>query len=174
MSNTPVEAALTGYGRTVSPDASATEAARKLRDADVPILVVEDEGIEGVVTESDFVEMVAETTDEVSVTELMSSPPITASPLTPLSTVADRMRRHGVERVLVVDGGASETPRGTGDSGAPHSSGSRPDADTDGTYWGCVSIRSVAMHFADHRLDVPQNASATTADAAAPTAVTSD
>jgi CBS domain-containing protein len=123
----PVEAALTGYGRTVSPDASATDAARTLRDSDVSILVVEDDGIEGVVTESDFVSMVAETTDPVSVSEIMSSPPVTASPTTPVSTVAEEMRCHGVERVPVVD---------------------------DGTYWGFVSTESVAFHFGTDDIDV--------------------
>lgn len=129
MNSIAVEMALTGYGRTVSPDTSATDAARTLRDSDVSILVVEDDGIEGVVTESDFVAMVAETTEPVPVAEIMSAPPVTASPMTPLSTIVDEMHTYGVERVLVVD---------------------------DGTYWGYASTRSVAEHAADATIDLTQ------------------
>jgi|GEM_PF-2485765 len=140
MNSIPVEAALTGYGHTVSPDASATDAARTLRDSAVSILVVEDDGIEGVVTESDFVAMVAETTDPVSVSEIMSTPPVTVSPSTPLSTVVDEMRRHGVERVLI---------------------------DDRDTYWGFVSTRSVATHTTQSRIDLTQVAPSANTDACA-------
>ncbi|WP_435068040.1 CBS domain-containing protein [Haloplanus sp. C73] len=149
MQSLAVEMALTGYGRTVSPDASATTAARTLRDSDVSILVVEDDGVEGVVTESDFVAMVAETTESVSVSEIMSAPPVTASPQTSLSTVADRMARQDADRALVVD-------------------------DTEDAYWGIVSTQSVAMHFADSPFDTVRDAPAPAADAAAGVSVTSD
>lgn len=138
--STPVEAALTGYGRTVAPETPAPEAARKLSDDDVSILVVEDDGVEGVVTDSDFVSMVAETTESVPMADIMSTPPVTASPMTPLSTVADEMSRHGVERVLVVDSG---------------------------TYWGFVSADAVATHFATSPFDVGSPAPSPAVDATA-------
>jgi len=171
----PVETALTGYGRTVSPDASATAAARTLRDSDVSILVVEDDGIEGVVTESDFVSMVAETTDPVPVSEIMSSPPVTASPTTPLSTVAEEMRRHGVERVPVVDSekqcfsADGEESRSSDNSEEPHTAADQTETD-DGTYWGFVSTESVAFHFGTEGVDVE----GTAATDAATAPVTSD
>jgi len=151
MQSLAVEMALTGYGRTVSPDASATEAARILRDSDVSLLVVEDDGVEGVVTESDFVAMVAETTDPVSVSEIMSSPPVAVSPMTSLETVVDEMRTHGVERVLVVD----ETPQSADE------------------YWGFASIRSVAEHTTEETVDLTQVTPSADADAPA-TSITSD
>lgn len=163
MSATPVEMALTGYGRTVSPDTAATDAARMLRDSDVSLLVVEDDGIEGVVTESDFVAMVAETTDPVPVSEIMSAPPVTASPTTPLSTVAENMRHHAVERVPVVDSVASGPEPGDREE--------RRSDDADGTYWGFVSTESVAFHFGADDIDI--DGSTFSADATTP-AVTSD
>lgn len=147
MYDMPVEMAMADYGRAVSPDTSATEAARTLRDDDVSILVVEDDGIEGVVTESDFVAMVAETTDPVPVAEIMSAPPVTVSPMTPLPTVVERMQRHGVERVLV---------------------------DDDGTHWGYVSTRSVATHLADSHIDLRQVDATTDTDTRTPASVAGD
>jgi CBS domain-containing protein len=143
---TPVEAALTGYGRTVTPETPAPEAARKLSDDDVSILVVEDDGVEGVVTDSDFVSMVAETTEAVPVADIMSVPPVTASPMTPLSAVASEISRRGVERVLVVD---------------------------DGTYWGFVSADSVATHFPTSPFDAERPTPSAAIDATA-ASVTSD
>ncbi|SEA18738.1 CBS domain-containing protein [Haloplanus vescus] len=139
-----VETALTGYGETVSPTTSANEAAERLRDPDVPLLVVEDDGVEGVVTESDFVAMVAETTDPVPVSELMSDPPVAVSPTTPLETVVDEMRTYGVKQVLVVD---------------------------QGEYWGFVSTESVDPHLADDTIEVSWNGSPTRIDASAGGAV---
>lgn len=159
MQSLAVEMALTGYGRTVSPDASATAAARTLRDSDAPILVVEDEGVEGVVTESDFVAMVAETSESVSVAEIMSAPPVTVSPSTSLATVVDKMRTHGVERVLIVDDAESRA--------------SDTQSETDGTYWGFVSTRSVATHAAADTIDLTQVEPSADPDAPA-ASITSD
>lgn len=145
MFEVTVETALTGYGRTVTPETPATEAAEKLRDPEIPILVVEGEdGVVGVVTESDFVAMVAETRDPVSVAELMSDPPVAVSPTTPLATVVDEMRTHGVKQVLVVD---------------------------DGTYWGFVSTESVDPHVANDTVEVSWNGTPTRIDASADSAV---
>ncbi|WP_248895851.1 CBS domain-containing protein [Haloplanus halobius] len=160
-----VEAALTGYGRTVAPETPASEAAQTLREPDVPLLVVEDEGVEGVVTESDFVAMVAETAEPVPVSAIMSDSPVTVSPLTPVSTVVEKMHRHGVKQVLVVDNGASKTPTGEAGDSETHSSSSRPEADTDGTYWGFVSIDSVEPHLTDSCIEVEWNGPQTTVEA---------
>ncbi|WP_435068041.1 CBS domain-containing protein [Haloplanus sp. C73] len=144
MFDTRVETALTGYGQTVTPTTPAAEAAQKLRDPDVPLLVVEDDGVEGVVTESDFVAMVAETSDPVPVAELMSDPPVAVSPTTSLATVVEKMRTHGVKQVLIVD---------------------------DDTYWGFVSTRSVDPHLADDTIEVSWNGTPTRIDASADGAV---
>jgi CBS domain-containing protein len=158
MFEVPVERALTGYGRTVTPETPATEAAEKLRDPDVPILVVEDgTGVAGVVTESDFVALVAETSDPVPVSEIMSDPPVAVSPTTPLSTVVDEMERAGVKQVLVVDG---EGPRSSG-------TGEEPRTSADGDYWGFVSAESVDPHLADSAIEVTWSGTPTRVDASA-------
>lgn len=88
MIDVPLERVLTQPGRTIQPEAPITEAAERLRDPDVSALVVlEDETVVGIVTESDIVAFVAETlephpvrtvmNDEIK--ELLSDPDIKAS-----------------------------------------------------------------------------------------------
>ncbi|SIR57377.1 CBS domain-containing protein [Natronorubrum thiooxidans] len=103
----PVEHALSHAARTVSPETSTTEAATMLRDPSVPALVVlEDESVVGMITESDIVAFVAETLEPHPVDTIMSSPVTTVSPTESLVDAAESMRANGVSHLPVVDGGA--------------------------------------------------------------------
>lgn len=109
MIDVPIDTVIDHGARPVAPDAPLTDAAEYLRRPDVPALVVldEDDAVVGVLTESDVVACVAETTTPVAVEHVMSSPvetvPITAS----VREAAERMAEAGVRRLPVVD--AEET-----------------------------------------------------------------
>ncbi len=92
---------------TVSPDLSATEAAQDLRRPAVPALVVcVDNSVVGIVTESDIVAMVAETTEQPTVGEIMSTPVTTIEPTATLEAATETMRAAGVRHLPVVTDGS--------------------------------------------------------------------
>lgn len=96
----------TGSARTLAPGTSVTEAAQVLRDPAVSALVVLDEDtVVGIVTESDFVALVAEDPDECSVDAIMSTPVVAVSSTASITAAANRMRETGVKRLPVVDDG---------------------------------------------------------------------
>lgn len=105
MIDLPVEHVLTHAARTVTPEQPTNEAAMVLRDPDVPALVVlEDESVAGIVTESDIVAFVAETLEPHPIEAVMSSPVTTISPNESLVAAAESMRANGVKHLPVVDG----------------------------------------------------------------------
>lgn len=91
---------------TVSADASATQAARKLFDSDIGSLLVGADSAppEGIVTESDFVELVAKEQDPTSTTvdQYMSSPVVTVSTTELLEEAAERMVDENIKKLPVV------------------------------------------------------------------------
>jgi CBS domain-containing protein len=88
----------------LAPETPATEAARHLRRPEVPALVIlDDDTITGIVTESDIVAMVAETDNQVLIREIMSSPVTVISPGATLSKAAEMMRSSGIKHLPVVD-----------------------------------------------------------------------
>jgi CBS domain-containing protein len=92
---------------TVSPDLPAREAAQRLRCPTVPALVVcLDDVVTGIVTESDIVAMVAETTEEPTVEEIMSTPVTTIEPTATLETATETMRAAGIRHLPVVSDGS--------------------------------------------------------------------
>lgn len=96
----------TGSARTLAPGTPVTEAAQVLRDPAVSALVVLDEDtVVGIVTESDFVALVAEDPDECSVDAIMSTPVVAVSSTASITAAANRMRETGVKRLPVVDDG---------------------------------------------------------------------
>jgi len=111
MIDIPVSSVMVEEFVAVSPDASAVEAAEKLRDPDVPALVVCDsrETAVGIVTESDIVAVVAEHGDNPPIESFMSRPLVTARPDTSVASAAQRMRNAGVSILPVVE---TETPVG--------------------------------------------------------------
>jgi CBS domain-containing protein len=107
MIETTIEPVLTSDAATVPPDLPAREAAETLRDPSVPALVVLDSGddVVGIVSDSDFVALVAESPGPVPVEAIMSSPVRTVEPETPLGLAADRMNEAGVKHLPVVEDG---------------------------------------------------------------------
>jgi CBS domain-containing protein len=113
---------------TVPTGTPVSEAAAALRDARASALVViADSTVEGIVTESDFVALVAETREQVTVDAIASEPPTTLSPSTKISTAADRLAEAGVRHLPVLE---------------------------NGVYSGIVSTRLIAPHVSRHRLEI--------------------
>lgn len=94
-----------GSARTLAPETPVTEAAQALRDPAVSALVVldDEDAVVGIVTESDFVALVAEDPDECSVAAIMSTPVVAVPSTASITAAAKRMRDTGVKRLPVVD-----------------------------------------------------------------------
>ena len=92
--------------RTIPEDATILEAARELREHHVGSLVVGEEQLEGIVTESDIVTAVSrEVSTDESVGTVMSSPVVTVRPSETVAKVAERMGNNHVKKLPVTDGG---------------------------------------------------------------------
>jgi len=92
---------------TVTPDTLVEDAAAVLLDNDISsALVVEDGTLVGILTTTDFVDIVAKSQPkaETTVERYMTADPITASAQDSVSAVAATMVEHGFHHVPVVDG----------------------------------------------------------------------
>ncbi|MFC5134290.1 MULTISPECIES: CBS domain-containing protein [Haloferacaceae] len=92
---------------TVTPDTLVEDAAAVLLDNDISsALVVEDGRLVGILTTTDFVEIVAKSQPkaETTVERYMTQDPITAGAQDAVSAVAATMIDHGFHHVPVVDG----------------------------------------------------------------------
>ena len=129
MIETTIDPLVTTDAATIAPDLPASDGAAKLRDRSGPVLIVLDERehVAGIVTESDFVALVAESAGPVPVEAIMSTPVVTVPLNTPVGFAADRMSEAGVKHLPVVD---------------------------DGTYYGLVSLESLAPFLSRSRLRV--------------------
>jgi len=150
MIDVPVSAVMTESAPTVPPNTTAVEAATRLRRTDVSALVVYDDGVTGIVTESDVVAVVAEGGDNPSVESFMSTPVVTVEPSTPVGLAADRMRDAGVTRLPVVE---RAKPRSS-DGEVSESPGADGDVSGDDGYRGLVSRTDIAPYLSRHRLDI--------------------
>ncbi len=94
---------------TLSGDSTATEAARKMREADIgPVLVVDDDNIHGIVTDRDIVVRVLAEGRDVATTsldEVCSHEVVAVGTGTGLDAAAETMRANGVRRLPVVENG---------------------------------------------------------------------
>ncbi|WP_336024093.1 CBS domain-containing protein [Halobellus salinisoli] len=91
---------------TVSPDTLVEEAAQKMLDAEIGSVVVVDGGrLVGILTNTDFVKIVAERKpkDQTPVSEYMMPVDVTTGAQTPIAEVAEAMVDHGIHHVPVVD-----------------------------------------------------------------------
>ncbi|RLM90972.1 MULTISPECIES: CBS domain-containing protein [Halobellus] len=91
---------------TVSPDTLVEEAAQKMLDAEIGSVVVVDDGqLVGILTNTDFVKIVAERKpkDQTPVSAYMSDADVTTTAQVPIADVADSMIEHGIHHVPVVD-----------------------------------------------------------------------
>jgi len=104
---------MTSELHTVTPDALVEDAAAVLLDNDVSsALVVDGDGdLVGILTTTDFVDIVAKSRPkaETTVERYMTRDPITAGAQDSVSAVAALMVEHGFHHVPVVDG---DTPIG--------------------------------------------------------------
>ena len=97
---------------TVTPDTLVEDAAAVLLDNDISsALVVDDGALVGILTTTDFVDIVAKSQPkaETTVERYMTADPITAGAQDSVSAVAAIMVEHGFHHVPVVDG---DTPIG--------------------------------------------------------------
>ena len=98
---------------TVTPDTLVEDAAAVLLENDISsVLVVDDDGgLVGILTSTDFVDIVAKSQPkaETTVERYMTPDPITASAQDDVAAVAATMLEHGFHHVPVVDG---DTPIG--------------------------------------------------------------
>lgn len=92
---------------TVSPDTLVEDAAEDMLTNDVGSLVVVDEegGLEGILTTTDFVGIVAESHPkaETPVSRYMTTDVVTTTAGTPVGEVAETIVDHGFHHVPVVD-----------------------------------------------------------------------
>jgi len=104
---------MTSELHTVTPDTLVEDAAAVLLDNDVSsALVVDDDGaLVGILTTTDFVDIVAKSQPkaETTVERYMTRDPVTAGAQDAVSAVASLMIEHGFHHVPVVDG---DTPIG--------------------------------------------------------------
>ena len=101
---------MTSELHTVTPDTLVEDAAAVLLDNDISsALVVDDDGaLVGILTTTDFVDIVAKSRPkaETTVERYMTRDPVTAGAQDPVSAVASLMVEHGFHHVPVVDGDA--------------------------------------------------------------------
>ncbi|GAB7009880.1 cyclic nucleotide-binding/CBS domain-containing protein [Halorubrum trueperi] len=101
---------MTSELHTVTPDTLVEDAAAVLLDNDISsALVVDDDGaLVGILTTTDFVDIVAKSQPkaETTVERYMTPDPLTAGAQDSVSAVAATMVEHGIHHVPVVDGDA--------------------------------------------------------------------
>ena len=106
--DTTVEVLMTTPVETVAPDATLAEAARVLDAEGIGSLVVGEDRLDGILTESDVVSAVGEELDPAtSVSELSTDPVVTVRPTETLRTAAERMGHNGVKKLPVVEAGTA-------------------------------------------------------------------
>jgi len=92
--------------RTIGPDAPVVEAAQRLRDEDIGSLVVEDDsGCVGIITESDIVAVTAAEGDTRALTvgDVMAETLVTITPDEDIGAAVDRLREHNIKKLPVVE-----------------------------------------------------------------------
>jgi CBS domain-containing protein len=90
---------------TVAPETLVADAAEVMLDNDIgSVVVVEDGELRGILTRTDFVDIVAKSRPkaETPVAEYMSTGIITAAAQDPIREVADAMTDHGFHHMPVV------------------------------------------------------------------------
>ena len=93
--------------RTVAPDTLVEDAARVMLENGIGSVVVTDEDgrLEGILTNTDFVNIVAESHPkaETTVRRYMTTDVVTTTAQEPIRSVADAMVEHGFHHMPVVD-----------------------------------------------------------------------
>jgi len=104
---TPVSEIMSSPVVTVTQDTTVAEAAGILADEHVGSLVVGEDIIEGIVTETDIVRAVGDGRDlsETTVADIMSDPVVTIRPHEAVRTAGERMGHNGVKKLPVTEDG---------------------------------------------------------------------
>ncbi|MFB6223680.1 MAG: CBS domain-containing protein [Haloarcula sp.] len=105
----PVSDVMRTAVKTIRPDATVVEAARRLRDWGIGSLVVADDGdCVGIITESDVVAVTAEEGDTraLSVRDVMAETLVTISPDSDIETAVERLRTHNIKKLPVIEDGS--------------------------------------------------------------------
>jgi CBS domain-containing protein len=105
--DTPVSDVMTTPVKTVDPETTVAEVAQVLADGGIGSLVVGEKRIDGIVTESDIVESVADARDptQTTVADLMTDPVVTITPKETVRAAGERMGHNGVKKLPVADDG---------------------------------------------------------------------
>jgi len=102
-----VEELMTTPVETVPADATLAAAARTLDAEGIGSLIVGEDRVRGIVTESDVVAAVGEELDPTTpVTEHMTDPVVTIRRGNTIQTAAERMGHNGVKKLPVVEEGS--------------------------------------------------------------------
>ena len=104
---TPVEEIMSSPVATVTSDTTITEAAQVLRENSIGSLVVGDDIIEGIITETDVVGAVSEglDLDSTAVEEIMTDPVVTVRPHEAVHVAGERMGHNAVKKLPVTEDG---------------------------------------------------------------------
>lgn len=104
---TPVSEIMSSPVITVTQDTTVAEAAGILADEHVGSLVVGDDIIEGIVTETDIVRAVGDGLDlsATTVADIMSDPVVTIRPHEAVRTAGERMGHNAVKKLPVTENG---------------------------------------------------------------------
>lgn len=104
---TPVSDIMSSPVTTVSRETTIAEAANTLAEEHVGSLVVGDDIVEGIVTETDIVRAVGQSLDlgTATVGDIMSEPVVTIRPHEAVHVAGERMGHNGVKKLPVTEDG---------------------------------------------------------------------
>ena len=104
---TPVSEIMSDPVLTASGDLTIRAAAERITEAGVGSLVIGEDPIEGIVTETDLVRSIGEGLDpgETRLRELMSEPVVTVRPTESVATAGERMGSNAVKKLPVTENG---------------------------------------------------------------------
>jgi len=104
---TPVSEIMSSPVVNVTQETTIAEAAAVLAENQVGSLVVGEDIVEGIVTETDIVRAVGEgiDLDETTIGELMSDPVVTIRPHESVQVAGERMGHNGVKKLPVTEDG---------------------------------------------------------------------
>lgn len=107
MKDTPVSEIMNAPVQTVDGETTIATAARAFTEHGIGSLIVGEERIEGIVTESDIVASVGEGLDPTStpISDLMSEPVVTIRPTESVKTAGERMGHNNVKKLPVTEAG---------------------------------------------------------------------
>jgi CBS domain-containing protein len=104
---TPVSEIMSSPVRTITEDTTITEAATILAEEHIGSLVVGEDIICGIITETDIVRTVGRDIDpaETLVSDIMSEPVVTIRPHEAVHVAGERMGHNGVKKLPVTESG---------------------------------------------------------------------